>query len=333
MKIAIDYSWFGPTGIGRVAEEVVRRTPKEWCIEEVRKGKPNAAPLTPLDLWRTIRNSSADLFWSPGFMPPIFDIGKPVVLTVHDLTHLHYYGKAKKLYYDALIKPLLRRTSHIATVSDFTRNELLAWSGISQERVTMIPNAVSQEFSVEGPRLQSDRKYLLYAGNRRSYKNVPLLMKAFSLSGLAKQGYMLGLTGARTPELEQIERTHGLEGHIRYFGFVPDDALPALYRSAHAVTFISLYEGFGLPILEAMASGVPVVTSNVTSMPEVAGGAALLVDPHVVDSVVAGLVEIAEDQNTRTGLIARGLQRASEYSWDKTANGYWQLFSRVLNKG
>jgi len=328
-EIAIDYSWLGPTGIGRVATEVINRVPQGWRITGVREGRPNAAPLTPFDLWQTLRGTSASLFWSPGFMPPLANAGIPTVLTVHDLTHLHYYSSAKKAYYNALIKPLLKRASHIVTVSDFTRDELLNWSGLPEDRVTTILNAVSPSFNSSGPVIKLDRPYILYAGNRRSYKNVDRLVKAFAVSKLPEQGYVLGLTGNSSEELNRLTHESGLEKHVHYFGFVPEEELPALYRGAHALAFVSLYEGFGLPILESMASGVPVLTSNISSMPEVAGDAALLIDPHDVASIAAGLVEIAEHKEKREQLISRGFERAARYSWDKTAADYWTLFSRL----
>jgi glycosyltransferase involved in cell wall biosynthesis len=331
MEIAVDYSWLGPTGIGRVAAEVISRAPTNWDVMGIREQRQNAAPLTPVDVWRALRRTNADIFWSPGFMPPLFKTEIPVVLTVHDLTHLHYYGTAKRLYYEALIKPLLHRVDHIVTVSQFTRNELLDWSGIEKNKVTFIPNAVSRAFTPEGAKIQVGRKFILYVGNRRPYKNVPILMRAFAASGLSKKGYMLGLTGNRTPEFDQIANAYGIAEDVCYFGFVSDEALPQLYRSAHAVAFVSLYEGFGLPILEAMSSGVPVLTSNVSSMPEVAGDAALLVDPHSLNSISAGLIEVTENQTLRDNLIAAGLVRAEMFSWDMTADMYWELFSHLIN--
>ncbi|QJE00898.1 glycosyltransferase family 4 protein [Massilia forsythiae] len=330
-KIAIDYSWLGPTGIGRVASEVITRAPPDWQLTAVRDGRANAGPFTPLDLWLTLRRMHANLFWSPGFMPPVCRVSVPTVLTVHDLTHLHYYGRAKRTYYNAFIKALLSRVAHIVTVSDFTRHELLQWSGLPEEKVTMISNAVSPAFNHEGPSMGLPFPYILYAGNRRSYKNVEGLIKSFGMSKLAAQGYVLALTGNPSADLQQLAKQLKLEEHIHYFGFVSDKELPTLYRSAHALAFVSLYEGFGLPILEAMASGVPVVTSNLSSMPEVAGNAAVLVDPHDLTSIAAGLIEVSEDEAKRKELITKGLQRSATFSWDKTADKYWTLFSRFSN--
>lgn len=327
--IAIDYSWLGPTGIGRVADEVMRRMPSGWHVKGIREGRANAAPLTPVDLWMALSRTKAEVFWSPGFMPPLHNSGIPTILTIHDLTHLHFYSKTKRNYYKFLIKPLLKHAAHIVTVSNFTRNELLAWSGLPPDKVTMIPNAVSPQFAQDGRSIDISKPFILYPGNRRSYKNVQRLMAAFASSGLAGKGYVLGLTGCRTAEFDQLERALDLESHVHYFGFVSDEDLPALFRGAHALAFVSLYEGFGLPILEAMASGIPVLTSNVSSMPEVAGQAALLVDPTDVHEIAEGLMQICENQPERKALVQKGLAHARQYSWDKTANEYWKLFSDV----
>jgi glycosyltransferase involved in cell wall biosynthesis len=328
--IAIDYSWLGPTGIGRVADEVIARRPLDWDINGIRVNRPNAGPFTAVDLTLRLQRLKADLFWSPGFIPPMLSGGKRVVLTVHDLTHLHYYGRSRKLYYDWYIRPLLQRVDRIITVSEFTRNELMKWAGLDEEQVTMIHNGVSPAFSQTGPRTTINRPFILYVGNRRSYKNVPMLMRAFASSGLIKLGFTLALTGGRSPEYDQIEAELGIVSHVRYLGFVPEEELPTLYRSAHAVAFISLYEGFGLPIVEAMASGTPVLTSNVSSMPEVAGSAAILVDPRDMHDIAGGLRTIALDEIARKDLVERGLVRARQFDWDVTGKKYWQVFNEVV---
>lgn len=329
--LAVDFSWLGPTGIGRVAQEVIDRCPSDWRILPIRAGGKNAAPLTPLDLSLQIRKSHGDLFWSPGFMPPLFASNSTkIILTVHDLTHLHYYGQLRKNYYDHIIRPLYRRVDHFITVSDFTRDELVSWSGIDSDRVTMIHNGVSPSFSENGDVFPSDRPYLLYVGNNRPYKNIARLVHAFSTSSLPSRGIMLGLTGNRSVAHSELEKEFNVEGKIKYFGYVPEESLPSLYRGALAVVFISLYEGFGLPIVEAMASGVPVLTSDVSAMPEIAGNAALLVDPLDVTAVSACLERLAFDETTRSSLRQAGLQRVKAFSWNVTGNAYWSVFNRIV---
>ncbi len=330
-KIAVDASWFGPTGIGRVADEVLSRHPPDWNIVEIRNGKKNAAPLTPIDLAKEISRIKADIFWSPGFMPPIYYEKTPVVLTVHDLTHLHYYKLHHKLYYNYIIKHLAKKASSVITVSDFSRNEFLSWSGINHEKVHRIHNGVSAEFSSTGPVTDIGYSYILYVGNRRSYKNVIGLIRAFAKSGLSSKGFILALSGGPDESYLQVENELGLSGSIRYLGFIPESQLPSVYRGAHALAFVSLYEGFGLPVLEAMACGVPVLTSTTSSLPEIAGGAALLVDPKNIEEIATGLQSICLNKELRNQLITKGLKNSSIFSWDRTANQYWNTFSKILD--
>lgn len=330
-KIAIDASWLGPNGIGRVATEVISRMPPDWDILEIRSGKRNASPLTPIDLAKEISRAKVDIFWSPGFMPPIFYGKTPVVLTIHDLTHLHYYKSYHRIYYNYVIKHLVKHADHIITVSDFTRNEFLTWSEMPDETVDRIYNGVSSEFTSIGPVIEIGRPYILYIGNRRTYKNVTGLMKAFAKSDLCSKGFILALSGEPDESCLQIERELGLSGSVHYLGFIPEAQLPSVYRGAHALAFVSLYEGFGLPVLEAMACGVPVLTSTASSLPEISGGSALLVDPKNTEEIATSLQYICLNKELRNQLIAKGLKNASMFSWDITASQYWNTFSKILN--
>jgi glycosyltransferase involved in cell wall biosynthesis len=329
MRVAVDMSWLGPTGIGRMAHEVIRRRPSAVELCGLREGRRNAGVLAPVALVRSIRNGRANKFWSPGFMPPLFGSGIPCAVTVHDLTHLHYYGKKHRLYYDAVIRPLLRGLDVVFTVSDYTGSELREWSGIGADRIVRVYNGVDPAFNPEGGKTCIGRPYVLYAGNRRGYKNVSRLMTAFASSGLPREGYMLGLTGAPDAELAQLAVALGLEKDVHYFGFVPDEELPALYRGAACLAFVSLYEGFGLPIVEAMACGTPVVTSATSSMPEVAGGAARLVDPTDEGGIAAELHEVCLDQGLRDSMVTAGFARAADFSWDAAAHGYWKTIGSM----
>ncbi|WP_426190302.1 glycosyltransferase family 4 protein [Massilia sp. DWR3-1-1] len=323
MKIAVDYSWLGPTGIGRMAAEVISRAPPEIDILGIREGCQNARPYTPIGLALAIRTSDADAFWSPGFMPPAATFRTPSAITIHDLTHLHFYGTKHRFYYNHVILPLLRKVDLIFTVSDYTKLELQDWSGIPDDRIVRIYNGVDPSFSPDGPAIDIGRPYILYAGNRRGYKNVDNLMAAFARSGLASDGFMLGLTGKRDAASEAVERSLDIVGHVHYFGFVADAMMPDLYRGAHATAFVSHYEGFGLPIVESMACGVPVITSLNSSMPEVAGDAAILVDSHSIDDIADGLARVCRNISLRAALQASGLARAACFSWDSTGKDYW----------
>lgn len=329
-KITVDFSWINPSGIGRVAKEILSRQPKKWISYPVRNKRKNAGIFTPLHLSSILKKCSADVFWSPGFMPPAFRANIPVVLTIHDLTHLHYYSKYHKIYYNKIIKPLLNNADKIITVSEYTKNELADWSGISEQKIICIHNGVGKEFNPAVAPFSVGRPYILYAGNRRNYKNVLGLIRAFARSKLYTHGYMLALTGNPDKDCLRVSTEEGIVEHVHYLGFVEENDLPSVYRGAHAVAFVSYYEGFGLPILEAMASCVPVITSNTSAMPEVAGNAALIVNPHDIDAISSGLEKITMDQKLRSELISRGLSRAGIFSWDKTAEKYWNVFEELL---
>jgi glycosyltransferase involved in cell wall biosynthesis len=329
MRVGVDMSWLGPTGIGRMAQEVMRRRPSSVELCALREGRPNAGVVTPAALAISIRGAGVRKFWSPGFMPPLFGSGIACAVTVHDLTHLHYYGKKHRLYYDAVIRPLLRRLDVIFTVSDYTAGELREWSGIDAGRIVRVHNGVDPAFNPDGPKTDIGRPYVLYAGNRRGYKNVRGLLSAFARSGLAREGYVLGLTGAPDAELAQLAAALGVEKDVHYFGFVPEEELPALYRGAACLAFVSLYEGFGLPIVEAMGCGTPVVTSTASSMPEVAGGAARLVAPTDEAEIASALREVCLDQGLRASLAAAGLARVADFSWDAAAQGYWKTIGSM----
>lgn len=329
MKVAVDASWSGPTGIGRMMSEVLARKPQGIDILNIREGLPNAKPLTPFGLSHALKKSGADIFWSPGFVPPVRTHGTPIAITIHDLTHLHYFNWKHRFYYNTVIRRLLKNVDIIFTVSDHARSDILEWAGLPEEKVVRIYNGVDPAFSAEGERMGIGRPYILYIGNRRINKNVDGLMRAFIKSGLAADGYVLGLTGKRDEAMEALESQYGISGDVHYFGFVDEADLPALYRGAHMVAFPSLYEGFGLPVIEGMACGTPVLTSTVSSLPEVAGGAALLVDPADVDDIAQGLQHLCRDDALRARLRTDGLVRASQFSWDQTAREYWDVLSRL----
>lgn len=329
MKVAVDFSWKGPTGIGRMMSEVLSRKPSGVDILGIREGLPNSAPLTPFGLSYGIKNSGADVFWSPGFVPPVTSFGMPSAITIHDLTHLYYFHWQHRVYYNTVIRPLLKNVDVIFTVSDHARSDILQWAGLPEKKVVRIYNGVDPAFSAEGRKIDIGRPYILYIGNRRINKNVDGLLHAFAQSGLAAQGYMLALTGARDEAMAALETRFGIVGDVHYFGFVDEADLPALYRGAHMVAFPSLYEGFGLPVIEGMACGTPVLTSTVSCLPEVAGGAALLVDPADTDNIADGLRQLCGDEALRARLRADGLIRASQFSWDQTAREYWDALSRL----
>jgi glycosyltransferase involved in cell wall biosynthesis len=209
--------------------------------------------------------------------------------------------------------------------------------------VTVIYNAIDERFlappdlermDMIRQRYQLDHPFLLYVGNIKPHKNLERLIEAFAharAGGLDDLRLVIvGDEISKYPALRQTVHRHRLDKHVRFLGFQPYDTLAAFYRLARAFVFPSLYEGFGLPPLEAMASGTPVVTSNVSSMPEIAGGAAILVDPHQPASIAEGITVAVTNTARRAELIERGFARARDFSWTQSVDAVHRIYMEVL---
>jgi glycosyltransferase involved in cell wall biosynthesis len=328
VTVAIDASWLRDGGIARMATEIIARAPEHVRVLEIRRDSRNAGLLTPVDLAIEARRTCADIIWSPGFMPPVIGApGKRICITIHDLAHLHHYSIAHRVYYDVLIRKLLQNVDRIFTVSDYTRNEILAWAPIDASRVIRIYNGVSNVFRLATRNDTARPPYVLYAGNRRGYKNIERMISAFARSRFAAQGGELWLTGARDAVSSHHAARHGVTDRVHYLGTLSDAELAQAYADARALMFVSLYEGFGLPVVEAMAAGCPVLTSNTTALAEIAGNAALTVDPTSTEAIADGLDRLCTDDALRNRLCAAGLRRAADFHWDRCAAGYWQAIA------
>lgn len=330
-NILIDSSWNGNTGIGRVYMEYIQRLPADLHTNYLQLSCRKNNPLYPVLLTRALRTYKNNVFWSPGFYPPFLQKIRTVI-TVHDLTHLHYYSKLHNVYYNQIIKALYKKVDLIITVSDYTRNELLNWAGLKPEQVVMIHNGVSSEFTPEGSKIDLGWPFLFYPGNRRIYKNIYRLICAYAKSDAPKSGIRLLLTGDLDEWVAGVAARNNVSGLVVCTGNITDHEIPAYYRSSLAVVFVSLYEGFGLPVLEGLASGVPVITSNVSSLPEVAGDAALLVNPFQVDGIMQGINDIIFNPSLRNHLVQRGMARIKHFSWDESAEKLWKLVMQVPNR-
>ncbi len=191
------------------------------------------------------------------------------------------------------------------------------WAGLPEQRVEVVYNGVGQAFTHHGPRHQA-APYILYVGNQRAHKNVDGLLEAMHTLGQQLQ-VDLAITGTATPHTASVIERLGLAGRVHFLGKLPDADLASAYRGALASVMPSQYEGFGLPVIEAMACGTPVVCSNVTSLPEVAGDAAWLVEP-TAHGIAEGLARVLSDQDLRNDLSKRGIARAATFTWDSAAN-------------
>lgn len=323
-----DPRWFGQHGIGRFAAEVTARLPRAIPLQI--HGK-RLALWDPAMLSLALAGKTSGIYFSPGFNPPLRS-PIPFSFTVHDLIHLHVPEESsalRRLFYRSIVLPASRKAHTVFTVSEFTKERILEWSGIPADRVCVVGNGRSPAFTPEGPRHIAGRPYFLHVGRRVPHKNIPRLLKAFRESRASRETELL-FTGDEDESTAKCIDKLGMGTSVGFTGPLSDDALAAVYRGAEALLFPSLYEGFGLPIIEAMACGTPVLTSNVTAMPEVTGmHGAVLVAPSNTDEIANGIDQVAYDDCLRDRLIANGLARSADFTWERTARSISARFTPI----
>ena len=229
------------------------------------------------------------------------------------------------------------------TVSETSKRDILRYFSIPESRIDVIYNAIDErlgeapsdaEMAQVGERYQLNDPFVLYAGNIKPHKNLERLIEAFhTLRRGGLENVKLLIIGDEISKYATLRRAvqrHKLHKHVRFFGFVSDKTLASLYRLASVFVFPSLYEGFGLPPLEAMAAGTPVITSNVSSLPEVVGDAALLVDPLQPEDIAEAMRRVLTDPALREDLRRRGLARAQHFSWERSIRRVRDIYGEVL---
>lgn len=319
MTVIFDGRWNGEHGIGRFSKEVRRRLPR-GTLDIYGTNPVSPAGLLNLERQASGYQRSGRIFFSPGFTPPVLWRG-PLVFTVHDLIHLDVpeeSSRFKSLYYQNIVRSSVHRAKAVLTVSEYSKQRLLEWSGVASERVHIVGNGVDEVFSPKGEKYKPGYPYIFYVRNSKPHKNVLGLLKAFAL--LDTSEVRLLLSGQADENTYHAVHELGLLDRVIFTGRIPDAQLPAYYRGATVVTMPSLYEGFGLPALEGMASGVPVVVSDLTSLPEVVGDAGILINPRSPESLAYGLTRALHDSELREQSIQRGLDQAQRFKWDKVVD-------------
>lgn len=291
----------------------------------------------PVDLW----TGPIDLFHAADFtLPPTLPRTR-TVLTIHDLAFERYPedtmpGMLKHLR--SAVPRSARRADAVIAVSEATRQDLIELYGLPAGKVVVIPHGVSPRFS-PGPPLDPagraryrlpERDFILSLGTLQPRKNHLHLVQSLPHMKNPAPLVIAGGAGWAYDAVRAEVARLGLEDRVTFAGFAADDDLPGLVRSAAVFAYPALFEGFGMPILEAMACGVPVITSNVSSLPEAAGGAALLVDPLDPPAIAAALDRLLEDQSLRRDLVARGLARAAQMTWPRAAALTRAVYDRLL---
>src|SRR5215472_17520805 len=309
-----------------------------------------------------LRRLSADLFHIPLNAVPWW-MPNPYVVTIHDMSSLLFadrsgYRSNLRMYY---LRRGLARADRVLTVSTATRRDVASVFGIPSERVQVVYNAPDPTFrQAASPAAGSDGQefawpteiqrvleryrihypFLLYVGRTNPQKNIPRLVEAFAVLRGEIQEHprykelrliIIGDEIARHPALRHAVIQSRVEDSVRFLGFVPIETLRAFYQAASAFVFPSLYEGFGLPPLEAMACGTPVVCSHVASLPEVVGNAALIVNPENVFDIARGMREVLLDETLRSWLIAEGVKNARQFSWERTAAEVLRAYEEIAS--
>jgi len=287
-----------------------------------------------------------DILFVPAHTIPV--LRRPslkTVVTVHDLGAeflAEYHKWPQKIYLNWSTEYIAKHATHIIAVSNHTKRDLMRTLKAPARQISVVYEGVDSKFFYPRPDWEIKqvkanygvgRGYFLYVGTIQPRKNLVRLIEAFSKSGVENTDLVLaGSSGWLDEEIYKLPEKLSISKYVRFLGYVTDEDLPALYSGAVGLVFPSLYEGFGLPILEAFACGCPVLTSKIGAMAEVAGDAALLVDPYNKDEIAAGLKKLVSDRNFREDLIKKGSERVKEFSWEKVAKETIKVFEKVYSE-
>jgi glycosyltransferase involved in cell wall biosynthesis len=367
MRIAIDARKLHDFGIGTYVQNLLRQLARldassEYVllcraedVDTLRALGPNFRTIvdsaSPYSLREQISvpthlsREQVDVYHSPHYvLPPL--VRCPSVVTIHDCIHLRFpqylpnrlaYGYAKTFMWWAA-----HRSARVITVSEASKTDILHYFDIPEQKVSVIHNGLDERLRVPPPdadiqrvreRFQLEEQFVLYAGNVKPHKNVERLIDAFHV--LHTNGFpqlkllIIGSDISKYAMLRRAIHTYDLHKYVRFLGFVSDDTLAALYRLATVFVFPSLYEGFGFPPLEAMAAGTPVIASNLSSLPEVLGDAALLVDPYDANAIAEAIRRVLVVDDLRRELGRRGLAKVQAYSWEEAARQVRRIYDEV----
>ncbi len=343
------------TGIGRYNFEITQRffslrPDIEWVLflnepefskfkfpENVKKVCVNASHYSLAEQTKflsILKKEKCDLVWFTHFNLPIF-YRRPCVVTIHDTTLSFFPGKKmgqwwRKLAYKVVITNAVRSSKRIITVSENTKKDVVKLFNISPKKIIAIWNGISSDFHACTEKEHDEvckkyklsKNFLLYTGVWREHKNLVRLLQAFSEVQKSQKDIQLVITGRRDPHYPEVLQTVKdlqLEKAVQFVGLVDFSDLQKLYSAATAYVFPSLYEGFGIPPLEAMAAGTPAIVSNSSAIPEVCGDAVEYFDPENIEEMTEKISFILNDDNRRKELIANGFKRIKKFSWDKSA--------------
>ena len=291
---------------------------------------------------RALKKFGADVFYSPdGFIPTLKTV--PCVPVIHDIAWKHFPKHVKlkdRLYYRWMTPRFCRKAAKIITVSKFSKLDLMKFYNLPSSKIVVTGNACSPDFhpideiqQMQIRRQYTEQKdYFFYVGALHPRKNIVHLIKAFDIfkqeSGSNMKLLLAGRMAWKNKKFKKTLDSLAAKDDIIQLGFVPNEDLPLLMGSAFALTYISLFEGFGVPLLEAMAADVPVITSTVSSLPEVAGDAALTVNPNDPKEIAQAMITLRKNVDLYNELVDKGRKRVKEFSWDDYAKTVYDVLAQ-----
>jgi glycosyltransferase involved in cell wall biosynthesis len=331
----------GITGVQRYTDELCKRL--DGRIEMVSPGRPMHGPMG--HLWEQLLLpglAAGRVLWSPANAGPV-SLTRQVV-TFHDiavLDHPEWFGKRFAAWYRWLVPRLARRVKKIVAVSEFTKSRLVDSLGVEASKIAVIPNGVDERFRQASQveycelrrRLPVPRSaYVLSVGSLEPRKNLARLLEAWSrcVDHIPPSVWLVisGIQG--TSRVFRNKPAMSLPRRVHLTGYVPERELPALYRGALTLVYPSVYEGFGLPALEAMASGVPPIVGDNTSLPEIVSDAGLCIDPHNVDAIAGAIIRMVNEVDLREEFSRRSLERSRLFDWNQAARATWHVLQEVI---
>lgn len=294
---------------------------------------------------RILKKIKADVFLSPDAYLSL-KTKVPSIPVFHDLNFEHYPNDLpvlEKKYYRYFFPRYARKATQIVTVSEFSKKDIMNLYDIPADKISVVYNGANEAFVPISDKLKEETRekltggapYFIFVGALHPRKNLTRLFQAFDyFKEHHKTDIKLVVVGNKkfwTKEIQEAYESMRNQDEVIFSGRMPGDQLHLAVASALAMTYVSYFEGFGIPIIEAYRCDTPVLTSNVTSMPEVAGEAAVLIDPFSVKSIATGLETIAFDPEKREELIIKGRKRALDFTWQQSANQLWDVIEKVLN--
>ena len=304
-------------------------TPKEGS-----KGHFKRLLWTQFELPKIYQQLKADLIYSPIPEAPLYSKSRYVVM-VHDLIPLRFPRRTSPLtnYFRYIVPLVLQQAEHIICNSQATAKDISDFYGISANKITPILLGYDKNnFYPRKTTAYFDRSYFLYLGRQDHYKNLTGLIDAFA--AINNQDYYLAIAGSTdprfTPQLQQQALELGIGDRVKWLDYLDYQELPVIISGAVALVFPTLWEGFGLPVLEAMACGITVITSNLASLPEITGDAAILIDPYNKAAITSAMSDLARDSEMRSQLSQLGIQQARKFSWSKTGRATKEVLKRYL---